>query len=240
MATHQLRHRTQHTWHNFCVDHLHNAHDSDHIASCAAVHQILLQLHLYCPGNLAAAVSVRVLKLLPNGTAPWLTTGQGITHLRMEDRDMHACKQMCNQMARAALTWTLIFCQSMLWADDLRGSKLLLRQPSAGQDCGGVNLPSSNWQVLLVLHLLQVKSIWVIWGLTAPMRTTIPHTVTSLPIALAFINRICMVDSGWLTRRILVLASVRIPLVSCCALSGWEKNSTCMIAQGNFSMSSAP
>lgn len=56
-------------------------------------------------------------------------------------------------------TWTLIFCQSMLCALDLRGLKLLLRQPSPGQAVGGMYLPSSNLQVLLVLHLLQVKSI---------------------------------------------------------------------------------
>jgi hypothetical protein len=70
-----------------------------------------------------------------------------------------ACTPAKEKLQGRLDTWTLIFCQSMLCAEDLRGSKLLLRQPSAGQAVGGVYLPSSNRQVLLKLHLLQMKSI---------------------------------------------------------------------------------
>lgn len=109
------------------------------------------------------------------------------------------------KLACMGFTWTLIFCQSTLWAELLKGLKLLLRQPSPGQAEGGTYLPSSNRQLVLQPHLLHSKSICEIWGLTGLILMTVPEMVTRLPMELAFSKRICKADSGWLTMRILTL-----------------------------------
>ena len=79
------------------------------------------------------------------------------------------------------LACTRIFCQSTLRALDRCGVKVRLRQPSPGQEAGGVYLPSGKLTLALQPHLAHVKSIPVTSGRMALMRTTVPRTVTSLP-----------------------------------------------------------
>lgn len=87
----------------------------------------------------------------------------------------------------ACTTCSEMRCQSMQVDDCCCGVSTRLRQPCVGQPSGGVYRPSGKAARVASPHLPQTNSISVTTGVGAVARTTVPHTLTSLPMASALI-----------------------------------------------------